>query len=256
MTTVIERVGSLSLLRFAPSSLGVFAPSIGPNQTRPTTAQEALAAGALAALDGPMFTRCDAGGLTGTDAQRYAQSRCSRVDYRLYDAASGVSVSSRHPTDGATFSVVGGAAVVRLGDAPADGASVAVQCYPHIVRRGANIASQVNDTTRTWRAALCVMRDGSMAFALMAAGMRTFAEALVDAGVLEGGYTDGGGSGRIATADEYVGASEDRRVGSWLVVRGPGGGGSGGGSSGSGGVLLPVLLLGAGGLIAWRVMRR
>lgn len=253
---MIERIGSLSLLRFAPSALGVFAPSIGPNQSRPTTAADALAAGALAAIDGPMFSRCDSG-LTGTDAQRYAQSQCSRVDYRLYDAAAGVSVSSRHPTQGATFSVVNGAAVVRLGDAPADGATVAVQCYPHIVQRGANIASRVNDTDRTWRAALCVMRDGSMAFAVMVASMRTFAEALVDAGVLEGGYTDGGGSGRLATTEEVVGAGENRRVGSWLIVRGPGGGagGAGGGSS-SGGVLLPVLLLGAGGLIAWRVMRR
>lgn len=244
---MIERVGSLSLLRFDPSRLDVFSPSLGGNRSKPTTAQEALASGAVAVLDGPMFSRCDSAGLSGTDAERYAQSQCSRVEYALL--GSEVSVASLYPSNGATFSVVEGRAVVLPDAQVAEGARVAVQGYPWIVREGRNVASQERDTDRTWRAALVLLDSGELAFAIMQASMYAFAAALVAAGAREAVYTDGGGSGRLETADgQRVGSNENRRMGAWLVVRA-----AEGAVGGSGGLLLlGAALLGA----AWLAMRR
>ena len=245
---MIERVGSLSLLRFDPSRLDVFAPSLGGNRSRPTTAQEALASGAVAVLDGPMFSRCDSAALSGTDAERYAQSQCSRVEYALL--GSEVSVGSLYPSNGATFSIVEGRAVVLPDAQVAQGARVAVQTYPHIVRAGRNIANPEHDTDRTWRAALVLLDTKELAFAIMQASMHAFAAALVALGAVEAGYTDGGGSGRLETADgQRVGSSENRRVGSWLVVRAAEGAG---GVGGGGLLLLGAALLGA----AWLASRR
>ena len=216
---MIERVGSLSIVRFSPGDLGVFAPSLGGDRSRPTTAAQAIeATGALAVLDGPMFSRCDSG-LTGTDAERYAQSQCARVDYLLHDEQ-GASVESSYPSNGATFSVVDGRVVVQPGAGMAPGAAVAVQTYPQIVRRGENIASSSRDTDRTWRAALALFDDGNLGFAIQQSSMHAFGAALEAAGAVEAGYTDGGGSGLLATSDgQRVGSSENRRVGSWLIIR-------------------------------------
>lgn len=241
---MIERVGALSILRFVPRRLDVFAPSIGGGRTKPTTADEALASGAVAVLDGPMFSRCDSG-LSGTDAQRYAASQCSRVDYLLIgtDAA----VNSTYPSQGATFSVVGDEVVVREGASPVTGARAVVQGYPHIVSDSETLSNPARDTDRTWRAALALMNDGTLAFTIQQSSMHDFARALVAAGALEAVYTDGGGSGRLATSDgQVVGASENRRVGSWLVVR------SESSSSGLAAATGVALLLGA----AWLATRK
>lgn len=244
---MLERVGSLSLVRFDPSALDVFSPSLGNNHSRPTTSEEALDSGALVVVDGPMFSRCDSASLTGTDAQRYAASQCSRVDYLLYGP--NVSIRSTYPSNGATFSVVGSDVVVRSGNEADPAARVAVQTYPHIVRRGEVIASQDRDTSRTWRVALVLLEDGQLAFAIMAASMYDFARALAAIGAVEAGYLDGGGSGRIATSEgELVGSSENRRVGAWLVVRPP--------ASGPAGAGLLVALAAAAGVAWWASRRR
>ena len=53
--------------------------------------------------------------------------------------------------------------------------------------------------------------------------MPAFAQALVNAGALYAGYTDGGGSTHLVTPDRIRGASEQRRVATWLIAENRGG---------------------------------
>lgn len=252
---MFERHGSLWLARFHPSRLGVFAPSLGTDRSRPSTAAEALGAtGAEAVLDGPMFARCDpAGSLTGTDEEKYAQSQCSRVEYRLYSPVDQVDIATRYPSQGMTISVVDGEAVVRSGAQVASGASVAVQLYPPLVREGRVVTTSSLNTDRVTRAGLAVMRDGQLAFVLgNGMSMTDFATAIAAAGGVDAGYTDGGGSGRIQYANgEYHGSSRDRRVGSWLFIRGTGAGDGLFSPGSSGGMAAVLITAGVGGLLLW-----
>jgi hypothetical protein len=200
MAIEVRQHGKLTLTIFDPKRLRV---AIGKR-----TASQALRdfPAADCILDGPMYNS-------------------KGVQYRLVDRAGGVDHKGQFPSRGYTVSVVNGAAEVLRGTAVPDGASVAVQGWPDLVSAGQSIASgSGNLSERTWRAALCVMVDGRLAFAVMpAVGMPTFAAALIAAGVVHAVYTDGGGSAEIAMRDgRRWGHTEDRSVASWLYVESEG----------------------------------
>lgn len=224
MSVGLDPVNGLWLAAFPPAWLGAWARPIGNGRTTPSTAGEALAAtGADAVLDGAMFERCDAHALAGTDAQRYAASQCASLRFGLRDAASGLSIPPRDPHAGMTIAVANGVASAHDGAAMPDGATFAAQLYPPLVRGGHVVASDApaGNATEEWRAALAIMDDGRCAFAVGAMDMVAFARALRDAGATQAGYTDGGGSARLAMPAAYKGASENRRVAAWLTARAP-----------------------------------
>lgn len=220
---------TLSIIAFEPSLFSLYVrPSSVPGRMLPSGPADVVAAlgGSLqAALDGPMFDRCDSG-LIGTDAERYAASQCARILYAHFDRESGLNIPSTEPGSGITIGVRenGEAFSVSGGVVPAD-ARTAVQLFPTLVRDGQVIVSNDgNNAERNWRAGMGVLRDGRLAFAVMnGASMPVFAQALIDAGFVSAGYSDGGGSTSLITPGARVGSSEGRRVASFLVARAPGG---------------------------------
>jgi hypothetical protein len=206
------RRGALTLVAFPPSALRLALDSTAPGRVKYKRASEVLASrpSALAVLDGPMY---GPGG---------------RLLYKHFDKAAGVDEPGVNPGRGVIIRVLeNGTAVAsseaRPTDLPAPGAArVAVQLQPELVRDGRAVASgKGNLSERVWRAALCILADGRLAFAVMVASMPDFAAALVAAGATAAGYTDGGGSGEITLrSGERYGHKEDRAVASWLVAEG------------------------------------
>lgn len=211
--------GGLIWLPFAASQLGCWEDPAGAHQARPHTAAEALLRNpdALAALDGPMFE------VTDRAHPRYRDYATGRLDYRLYESE-GIAVDddggTRTDGRGITLSVVGGVAQVLDGDCVALHARAAVQLYPTLIRHKAVVAGERVNRDAVWRAGVAVLGDGSLAFAVMRASMRAFAQALLAKGAVDAGYTDGGGSARLQLASgRWWGSTENRRVLSWLLVR-------------------------------------
>jgi len=216
--------GSVTLVAFDPSWLGVYADQIGGGQVAPHTPGEALTnSNASAVLDGPEFDNCSGQSLPSGNAG-YASSTCSVIRFSQLDAARGVQLAGSNPGQGVTISVVNGQAVATPGDAPAPGASVAVQLWPPLVSGGVIVASDDgSNATAEQRAALVILGDGRLAFASGAADMVGFANALINAGATDAGYTDGGGSGALWLSDGTTyGANPPRRVATWLTAAPPG----------------------------------
>lgn len=237
-------LAGLTIVRFDPSRLGLWTrPKALVGQVVPSSASEALVAtDAEWVLDGTMFNLCDAPP-GATEAQRYAASQCARPRFGLYDAARGIDIPSGAPAEGLTIGSYGdGSSFVVDGYTKPDGARVAVQLFPALVRGGNIVASGSVDTTAEWRAALASMNDGTLALAVAPASMLGFASALKAAGVRDAGYTDGGGSARLASASAVHGASENRRVAFWITVN-------------SEGSLLPIAALGAAGAVGAGIFR-
>lgn len=214
---MLVRDGGLTAWVFPAKSLSAWAKRGPDGQLSPSRASEALAANprAEAVLDGAMFSLCAPGG--------YASSTCADLDYLL--RGEGLFDDGEHLADGGTVSVTPqGTAVVRPGADAVPGARLSVQLYPTLVRDGQVIVSN-NGTNadRVWRAALCVLDDGRLAFAIMQADMQTFARTLIAAlRARHAYYTDGGGSTSLAVrGDARYGHPEDRRVAFWLVANAP-----------------------------------
>jgi len=227
-----QRSNGVTFVPFAPARLGLRV-SVVSGATVRTSGPPA---GVLAALDGPMFAAIGSGR--------------ARIKYRHYDQDAGVDLPTTDPS-GLTVSVVDGAAVVRDGATVVRGAKVAVQLYPSLVRGGAVVARADINRERVWRAALCVLRDGRLAFAVAVGSMVAFARALADLGAVDAGYTDGGSSTRLQTDGDAYGSSRPRAVASWLVVR-SGVASRGGPSTGGGGAIAAGLLLALAGIALWR----
>lgn len=219
----VTTTGGLTIAAFPASWLRAWARSIGGNHTLPSSADEALVSGdAVACLDSVMFTICDDPAGT-TESARYAVSQCASPNYGLHDPETGLSIDAGSPDEGVTIAVVNGVASAYGGATMPDGATFAAQLYPPLVRNGVVVASNTGDNaTAEWRAALCILNDGRCAFAVAAKDMVSFATALLAAGATECGYSDGGGSARLAVAGGPVyGASENRRVAAWFLARPP-----------------------------------
>ncbi len=244
----LETRGVLTYYAFPPTALGVYATPSAAGYL-PHRADAPIAAGAHAALNGPMFALC-AGqsariaaahpGCTGNC--QYAYADCEQLDYAHLDAAAGIADPGRNPGDGLVIAVVDGTAMVAS-EIPA-GASVGVQLYPALVRDGQvqPTSSGGSNSEVVWRSALAILSDGSLAFIVGRATMVGFARAIADLGAVAAGYTDGGGSTALATdGGERVGSTEDRPVPSWLVARDPATGGASTGLLAAGAAALAAL---------------
>lgn len=215
----LQNSGGVTFVKLpAGARLGVVLDRVGaaPDEGRPLRAADArrLAPNALAVVDGPMFSKC------AGQPSNYATYTCGDAEYRMLDRNRGVDIASEHPSRGATLSVhPDGRAEMRGGSEVAPGAEFAVQLYPPLLRRGANVASPGLNRDTTWRVAVGILRDGSVAFALARMPMFEFAAALARVGFVEAGYTDGGGSAAIETATgRRAGSSENRRVPVWIAA--------------------------------------
>lgn len=187
-----------------------------------TAAQAApLTPGYIALLDSSMFRAVGAQNRGESDTTYYRRVDRGMTNYRLVDRANGIDVPSRRPRDGMTLSIkLDGSVSVQSGDAIANDTAFAVQLYPPLVRGGRVVASNVGPNAQTnWRAGLGVLRSGNLVFAIGRKSMVDFARAMLAAGAVDAGYTDGGGSGlvQIAGGDRY-GSTEDRPVPVWLAA--------------------------------------
>lgn len=254
MSSAVEQREGLTILPFAPGDLGLYAKSPDADgHVVPTTAAEALAAtGALAVLDGPMFELC--GAVSGaTQVEQYRNATCAKLQALHIDPRRGLRTVGVPSTDGwgGVLSIESGHPVASLAMNRAQflqtlDLDVAVQLRPTLVADGDALSQSTagSNTTAEWRAACGILADSRLAFAIGVFSMQEFANRLARAGFGRAWYTDGGGSTRIELADgTHFGASENRRVASWLTV-------NRGSSLGS------ALLLGAGMLAAYWLWKR
>jgi len=223
----------ISLYRFPAHRLGVYAPSVGAGRTMPVGPLSVLSqSGAEAALNGPMFEVC------GDD--------CDVLDYLHYDPSRGVTAQGRYPSRGITVYVLNGVPHAARGRYAPDASSAAVQLYPPLVWNGSDETNPSLNTAAEWRAALCIMDDGNLAFAVGGpSSMTSFSRGLVEAGAVYAGYTDGGSSTSLVTPGGIDGSPRRSRVASWLVVN----------PSGLSGTLVASLGLGAAAAY-WYYRRR
>lgn len=226
MEPEVLRAGDTVLVVFPPAWLGVELDDTDSDKRtaeRPETLRQVIGRlpRVVAAVDGPMFDEPGAG---------YDRYERTRVVYRYLDKRRGVDVASLHPERGATLSVTpDGRASWARGAREVAGATFAVQGYPELLRDGENVANPSRDTERTGRAALLLLDDGRVGFAVGRAGMRAFAESLRTlrgVKVTQAVYTDGGGS--TALAVRGVGSSllvsvglDSRRVPAYVIAEPP-----------------------------------
>jgi hypothetical protein len=215
--------GALTVLPFDPSQLGLFAlPLQGANVTPVGPGEVLDRANAAAALNGPMFGVCPGQSLPSGNAQ-YAASQCDTLSYAHYDAGTGLLIPGSFAGRGITIAAVDGHAQASSGDSYPPGASVAVQLYPSLIEAGRITASATVNLDRVWRSGLAILNTGQLAFVVGLLPMVDFAQALLDFGAVDAGYTDGGGSSALVTRDGVAGATEHRPVASWLIVKKPAG---------------------------------
>ncbi len=216
---MLTHAGSLTVLSFDPSRLGLFALPLQGNTVTPIPPSQVLAlANADAALNGPMFGVCSGQSLPRGNAQ-YAVSQCDTLSYTHYDASAGINANASHDTRGITISVVNGQAQAARGESYSPDASVAVQLYPSLIESGQITASSDVNKDRVWRSGLAILDNGQLLFAVGNMPMVDFAQALAGLGAVHAGYTDGGGSSALVAPGEAAGSSENRPVASWLIVK-------------------------------------
>lgn len=163
----------------------------------------------VALLDGPMFS------VPGGEG--YGTYGLANLKYRYLDRGRGIDVPSEFPSRGGTVSVVNGQAFYKNGDAIENGATLAIQGYPSIVENGRNVASTRNDTNTTGRSAVGIFRDGRIAFAVGTFSMREFANRLIQIGILNAAYTDGGSSTALFGPGVSIGLRA-RRLPAYLIA--------------------------------------
>jgi hypothetical protein len=223
MSVEYDRIGGLHRVLFDPSQLGIVAyPRDRPGTYVPLRLTQAMgAADVLAALDGPMFSICDAAG--------YSTSRCADPRFAQQDAGHGV-IDLANPSEsrkGVTLSIAGGVPRWTRSSSALPNGEVVVQLYPSLVEDGVvvPVSTTGSNASRVWRAAVAQYRDGRLAFVVGVDSLAGFARALEASGAIWAGYTDGGGStalGFRSTPGGEVyrfGSSEDRPVAVFLVAR-------------------------------------
>lgn len=220
---------SLGALKYVvvPPRLALIAAPLTARTTRPLTSAQALAVpGVAAVVDGAMFDTCGGPRQRGeTQAAFYRRVGCARPNWRALDRARGVDFPSTRPTEGVTLSISAAGVVTAAGGATtAPDAQVAFQLYPPLVRRGRAVDG-INggpNAETNWRAGVGVTAAGQIILAVGRMSMADLAAALVRAGAVEAGYTDGGGSGRVVTADgRREGSTENRPVAMWIAAVAP-----------------------------------
>jgi len=118
-----------------------------------------------------------------------------RPRFLLRDVAAGVSYGSSEPDEGVTVWVERGVAGAAYGGRAPDGAEVAVQGWPSLVRAGVASATNVGtNAERVWRPGIGVTADGRIVVVAVVGTMVQLAERMVAAGAWWAGYLDGGSS--------------------------------------------------------------
>lgn len=213
-------IAGLKYAIFQPSQLGLYAHAV-TGGFLPVSPDEILGlTNAEAAINGPMFDVCSGQDLPPGNAQRYASSMCDRLSYKHRDPAIGLNAPGTNLFAGMTFSTTPrGVSVLPGSEVPPD-AKVSIQTFPVLLQDGVNRAStsEVNNHSE-YRSAIALMPDGRLAFVAGTGTLHGFADAIAQSGVKFAGYTDGGGSTHLVTAGGKYGASEPRKVPSWLIVR-------------------------------------
>lgn len=213
-------IAGLKYVIFPPSQLGLYA-HVVPGGYQPTGPDEILAlTNAEAAINGPMFDVCSGQDLPPGNAARYSHSVCDRLSYKHFDPAIGLNAPGTSLFAGMTFSTTPrGVSVLPGSEVPPD-AKVSIQTFPVLLQDGENRAStSAPNNSSEYRSAIALMPDGRLALVSGTGTLHGFADAIARAGVRFAGYTDGGGSTHLVTADHTYGASEPRKVPSWIVVR-------------------------------------
>lgn len=252
----IIRSNGVTLVAFPASWLALEVDVSGTNTaSRPETARQVWTRipEALALIDGPMFAV--------DDGLPYSTSQRDRLLYRYLDVSRGINVASVWPTRGATLSVANGRAMMAPGSIEQPGSTFAVQGYPTIVRGGGNVANPTSDTEQVGRAAIVLLSDGRVGFAVDTIGMYAFGQALIalraanGASVTDAVYSDGGGSTALALRNASGGANvvaigmDARRVPAYVLAIPPS-------DSSVGKVLAIGGGLALGGLAAWFALKR
>lgn len=213
-------IAGLKYVIFPSQQLGLYARAVEGGYA-PVGPDEILAlTGAEAAINGPMFDVCGNQDLPAGNAARYSHSVCDKLSYRHYDPAIGLNTPGTSLFAGMTFSTTPrGVSVLPGSEVPPD-AKVAIQTFPVLLQDGVNRASTaaVNESSE-YRSAIALMPDGRLALVAGIGTLHGFADAIAQAGVKYASYTDGGGSTHLVTPDNTYGASEPRRVPSWIIVR-------------------------------------
>lgn len=214
----VRRRQGVTLVAGLPSQLGLVT---APRAPKTTAAMMTDNRDVLAAVDGPMFAKCDG------EPSGYETYDCGVIEYRHLDEASGVDVASRHTARGMTvgvLGVLGGRAYAVRGGVAQPGSAVAVQLYPSMVFGGANEASTTRDLEPTIRAAVGILSDGRVFLAVSTPmGIRAMADVLIAMGATHAGYTDGGGSGSLyvrahGSVPETRYNTTGRRVVTWVTI--------------------------------------
>lgn len=209
-------IRNFHLASFPASKLGLVVRPYGngPTIRERLTAEEVFAQDPTVQLliDGPMWADGDL------------------LRFRYLDTSQGLNLQG-HERDGrdntgwgATLSVVDGVASMRSGNEVAPGATVAVQGYPELVRNGVEVHTAGVDEGSSWRAAVGILANGEVFFAVGVGGNEDFALALQEAGAVDAVYLDGGSSTTMQLRGEPrigdTSARGNKAVGSWVVARG------------------------------------
>jgi len=205
-----------------PSRLGIYAEPLDrshPDRMRPLKASEVMGRrkDIRAAINGAMFDYCP------TSPHNYPQATCYSAVYRLRDKKHrDLDVVGTHPSDGITIAVVDGRASFATGNTVPAGATIAAQLWPPMLVNGHDVTNQQLNTDRVWRSAMGIDRSGKIVFAITQNSMTGMAAEMLAHGVVNAGYTDGGGSARLAVRGRpEIGHSENRKVGLWFVDEDP-----------------------------------
>jgi hypothetical protein len=205
--------------RFAPGLLGVYAEPVDaskPERNRPLKASDVMARAPRvgAALNGSMFDYCPG------QPHDYVRATCDKVEYLTRDKLHrSLDVRSSYAGRGMTISVTDGRATAHAGASAPATAPVAIQLYPALVTGGRDVTNPQVDVDRTWRSAMGIDRQGRIVFLVGQGSMTDLAQELIRLGVVDAGYTDGGGSTRLALRGRpEVGHSENRKVPLWIVA--------------------------------------
>lgn len=211
----ILRSDSAVALIVSPARIDLYADLMGPGQSRPTRLSSVMSRGYAAALNGPMFGICQG------SPSSYAGATCNTLDFLHYRSSQGLIAPSAGAREGITLSIVRDWFSVQavMQDAPDPRAHVAVQLYPSLVENGRDVTNPSLNIESQWRSGVGVDRRGNVMLVAGTGSMTAFARKLISLGAVNAGYTDGGGSTSLGWRGGRQGSSEDRPVGSWIVVR-------------------------------------
>ena len=173
-------------------------------------------------IDGPMYDALDNPANAHGNAIYDAYTR-GGVLAQMYDARTGVDCvgNRRWNAKGNSISLVGDDNIITEHQQRPIGALCSVQLWPWMVRNGQSVVSGWTEGAHESRAAFGLHRDGRIVFLAGIRSIAHMAELAISQGVVELGYTDGGGSTSLWRHGQLIfGPRRLRRIGSAIVSAG------------------------------------